>query len=75
MLGEQISDPLGVDGDISEAQGLGLLNVNTTMSAAKHVSPISASCPHSESILQAYEFTVENQSELIPSDRCLFQKV
>ena len=35
MLGKRIADPLGIEGATAEARGLGLLDVETTLSSAK----------------------------------------
>lgn len=45
MLGQRISDPLGVDGPPGDAEGLGLLDVETVMTRHKEVRPVSATCP------------------------------
>ena len=42
MLGEQLSDPFGHDGEASEVQGLGLLPLTTHYQAEKRVSPVTA---------------------------------
>ncbi len=55
MLGTYLSDPDHVDGKASSAKGLGLLDVTTTMSPHKTVSPASAYCPHSACHVQGYE--------------------
>lgn len=41
MLGQSITDPHGVDGEPGEALGLGLLDVETTMTRHKDVRPVS----------------------------------
>ena len=43
MLGRGISDPEGVEGSPSSAPGLGLLAVETTFAAGKHVARLSGS--------------------------------
>ena len=40
MLGRVIRDPLGVEGAAGEAQGLGLLDVETTLTGEKTLSPV-----------------------------------
>ena len=40
MLGDRVSDPLGVEGPPGEAPGLGLLELETVMASAKTVRPI-----------------------------------
>ncbi|MCA8926752.1 MAG: cobyric acid synthase [Alphaproteobacteria bacterium] len=42
MLGMRIADPEGVEGPPGSVQGLGLLNVETTMQADKHVTWVRA---------------------------------
>jgi adenosylcobyric acid synthase len=41
MLGRVIRDPVGIEGPPGEAQGLGLLDVETVMSADKRLEPVS----------------------------------
>jgi len=55
MLGQMIHDPEGHDGEPGSVQGLGLLDVTTTMQAAKRVSPVVASCVRSGHRVTAYE--------------------
>ena len=43
MLGRGLADPEGVEGNPSSAPGLGLLAVETTFAAAKHVARLSGS--------------------------------
>ena len=42
MLGNRVLDPQGVEGDVREAAGLGLLDVETTMLAAKETHQVEA---------------------------------
>ena len=44
MLGEHLSDPLGVAGDAGEEPGLGLLPVHTVFHTAKTLRPTEAEC-------------------------------
>jgi len=55
MLGRTISDPQGVDGEAGQAQGLGLLNVDTIMTANKHVAPVTGKCTQSGEVISGYE--------------------
>lgn len=55
MLGRRISDPEGFDGVAGSADGLGLLDVETEMTAQKQVTPISGVCASSGHPLQGYE--------------------
>lgn len=55
MLGRRISDPDGVDGAPGEAEGLGLLNVETQMTAEKQVAPVTGECVESRSPVSGYE--------------------
>ncbi len=41
MLGERIEDPLGVEGDLKEIAGLGLLPVRTVMEGKKELAQVS----------------------------------
>jgi adenosylcobyric acid synthase len=54
MLGQRISDPLGVDGEPGEAAGLGLLDVQTVMTRHKDVRPVCATCPTSGQSTSGY---------------------
>ena len=48
MLGKKISDPKGLEGDIKEIEGLGLLNVETDLLPEKQVQTFDAnSCEYS----------------------------
>ncbi|HAE27967.1 MULTISPECIES: cobyric acid synthase [Hyphomonas] len=55
MLGRRVVDPVGVDGVPGEAQGLGLLNVETLMQADKKVAPVSGDCAISTMTVLGYE--------------------
>lgn len=55
MLGRQLLDPELVDGSTSTSTGLGLLDIDTTMSASKQVRPVIATCAKSSCTLDAYE--------------------
>ncbi|MFC0190962.1 cobyric acid synthase [Aureimonas pseudogalii] len=54
MLGRRIRDPEGADGEIREAEGLGLLDVETVMAGEKTVRPVAARSPEGDPI-EAYE--------------------
>ena len=55
MLGRLIIDPQGADGPPGTSEGLGLLDVSTTMKPAKTVNQVSARCARSGSRMQGYE--------------------
>jgi adenosylcobyric acid synthase len=55
MLGNRIIDPDGMDGEPGEATGLGLLDVETRMSAGKLVAPVSGHCCLSGADVSGYE--------------------
>lgn len=55
MLGWRIVDPVGVDGAPGEAQGLGLLDVETRMQADKKVAPVSGDCAIGDVTVSGYE--------------------
>ena len=55
MLGDRISDPNGVDGMAGDSEGLGLLKVETVMTAEKHVRPVSGVCALSGEQIAGYE--------------------
>ena len=55
MLGKQVRDPLGIEGDIRETEGLGLLDVVTEMAPEKRVETVSARSPVFGVDLTGYE--------------------
>ncbi len=55
MLGQRVVDPVGVDGAAGEAQGLGLLDVETLMQADKKVAPVSGGCAIGSMPVSGYE--------------------
>lgn len=55
MLGRTIHDPQGVDGDIKEGIGLGLLQVDTVMAASKTLGEVTGVCAISGAPLKGYE--------------------
>jgi adenosylcobyric acid synthase len=55
MLGRLIHDPDGMEGSTKSVAGLGLLDVETTMSADKTVTPTTATHTVSGSSISAYE--------------------
>lgn len=58
MLGHTISDPDGVEGEPSTVDGLGLLDVETTMRAEKHVRNVAAHSPKFGVDLSGYEIHI-----------------
>ena len=55
MLGQQIMDPDGADGEHGEAQGLGLLEVDTLMASRKKVKPATGECAINGAGISGYE--------------------
>jgi adenosylcobyric acid synthase len=55
LLGERLDDPLGVDGPPATARGLGLLRVDTVLTADKTVRRISGVCLDPASPVTGYE--------------------
>ena len=55
MLGRRIIDPAGVDGIAGEAEGLGLLDVETRMIAHKQVNEVQGHCALSDAAVAGYE--------------------
>ncbi len=55
MLGRTIVDPKGVDGAVGEAEGLGLLDVDTVMKPVKRVAPVEARCAMTGEAISGYE--------------------
>ena len=58
MLGQQINDPDGFDGPPASVTGLGLLNVSTVMTRAKHVQPVTGQCARTGLSISGYEIHV-----------------
>lgn len=58
MLGTRVIDEHGFDGVAGEVAGLGLLNVETTMTAEKTVRPVTATCARSGCAVGGYEIHV-----------------
>ncbi|MEM0929661.1 MAG: cobyric acid synthase [Pseudomonadota bacterium] len=55
MLGRTIADPDGVDGAPGQADGLGLLDVQTIMQTQKQVAPVQATCALTSAPIFGYE--------------------
>lgn len=55
MMGTRVSDPNGVDGPSGEAEGLGLLDVETVMLPDKHVKKVSGTCARTVMRIDGYE--------------------
>ena len=55
MLGRRVHDPAGADGPAGSVDGLGLLDVETTMHAEKTVRPARGRCALSDAPVAGYE--------------------
>ena len=55
LLGRRIHDPAGIDGPAGSAEGLGLLDVETTMYPEKTVRAVSGVCVESDTPVSGYE--------------------
>ncbi len=55
MLGRKIADPLGLEGPPSEVPGLGLLDIETKMTAEKIVAPVSGTAVADGTPFTGYE--------------------
>lgn len=55
MLGRAVRDPLGIEGDAREAEGLGLLDVETVMEPEKRVENVTARSVRHDAELSGYE--------------------
>ncbi|MGJ0511450.1 cobyric acid synthase [Methylocystis sp.] len=58
MLGRVIRDPLGAEGPAGEAQGLGLLDIETTLTGEKALAPVSGHAPLFDAPFCGYEMHV-----------------
>jgi adenosylcobyric acid synthase len=55
MLGNHLSDPLGLEGEASQAAGLGLLDLATTMLPEKQVRMVAGCVPGTDVSFSGYE--------------------
>ena len=55
MLGKRIADPLGLEGPPREAQGLGLLDIETEMATEKILAPVSGTAVAGGTPFTGYE--------------------
>jgi adenosylcobyric acid synthase len=55
MLGRSIADPHGIEGPPESAPGLGLLDIETVMSPAKTVRPVSGVLAEGGAVFAGYE--------------------
>ncbi len=55
MLGQQLHDPLGLEGDIGSSAGLGWLEMETTLEAHKQLKQVSGQLAFANAQLQGYE--------------------
>jgi adenosylcobyric acid synthase len=55
ILGDEVRDPLGVEGPPGAAPGLGLLPVTTTLAGKKTTTQVEAKAPEGEERIRAYE--------------------
>ncbi|HEY8126714.1 MAG TPA: cobyric acid synthase [Methylocystis sp.] len=58
MLGRVIRDPHGVEGAPGDARGLGLLNVETTLTGEKTLTPVNGHAPLFDAPFRGYEMHV-----------------
>jgi adenosylcobyric acid synthase len=62
LLGKEIHDPEGIDGNPGSVKGLGLLNIETRMSAEKRTLQVNGICARSSTPVTGYEIHVGNSS-------------
>lgn len=55
MLGQQLHDPLGLEGEIGSSAGLGWLEMETTLEAHKQLKQVSGQLAFANAQLQGYE--------------------
>lgn len=55
MLGENINDPLGLEGEAGSSAGLGLLELNTTLAAGKQLRNVRGALVLESAPVQGYE--------------------
>ncbi len=69
MLGDMVRDPLGVEGEAGESQGLGLLPQHTELQASKQLHRVSGQFVQGGARVQGYEIhcgVTENSSAVQP---------
>jgi len=75
MLGAEIADPLGVEGEPAVVQGLGLLDLRTELTEGKRLSRVEGAttdaCPFApeKTAFEGYEIHVGRSSNAIPGKR------
>ncbi|PPD43190.1 MAG: cobyric acid synthase CobQ [Methylocystis sp.] len=62
MLGHAIRDPLGMEGDAREARGLGLLDIETTLTDRKTLTRVNGQAMEFDAPFQGYEMHVGETS-------------
>ena len=72
MLGHRLHDPAGADGPVGSLNGLGLLDIETTMASEKTVRPAHGRCTLSGAAVTGYEIHT-GQSDGRALTRPLFQ--
>ena len=72
MLGRHIHDPAGADGPVGSLNGLGLLDIETTMAGEKTVRPARGHCTLSGAAVTGYEIHT-GQSDGHALTRPMFQ--
>jgi adenosylcobyric acid synthase len=58
MLGKRVSDPQGMEGPPDEVEGLGLLDVETVLTAKKMLSQVEGACLMNGAAFRGYEMHV-----------------
>jgi adenosylcobyric acid synthase len=58
MLGRRVSDPLGVEGPAGSVEGLGLLDVETVLTAKKTLDRVEGECVVNRAPFEGYEMHV-----------------
>jgi adenosylcobyric acid synthase len=62
LLGKDIHDPDGIDGNPGSVKGLGLLNIETRMSSEKRTLQVNGVCARSAASVTGYEIHVGNST-------------
>jgi adenosylcobyric acid synthase len=62
LLGNEIHDPEGIDGNPGSVKGLGLLNIETRMTAEKRTLQVNGICARSTAQVSGYEIHVGNST-------------
>lgn len=75
MLGKQIHDPLGIEGESGSSEGLGLLDIETTLSEHKQLRNVAGKLSFTEATIHGYEIHAgESQGHALSLPFCQLEQ-